>query len=628
MPKKISKAKKVQVHEAMAAYEPVAVALGSEDYALTRRRRNVAGITEQEYRYKNIEDGLTPFRYDKHNYGNGVETCSIYEAVILCQKAYYNYGPLRNVIDLMVDFSATDLYLKGSTAKIRKFYQAWFNKIGINNLVTQFFREYYRSGNVFLYKHAAKLKESDLRNLVKLYGGQTSTASAIIPVRYVILNPADIQSTGTMSMGIAKTYYKRLSDYELERLKNPRTPEDKEVFDSLDEDVKKQIKSGVAQALIPLPMKDITYIGYCRLSYEPFAVPFAYPVLEDINYKLELKKIDMALSRSVQQSMLLVTMGTEEGGVNQNNILAVQKLLENQTVARSIVADFSTKAQFISPDIGELLSPEKYTIVDRDINLSLNNILVGEEKFANSKNKIDVFIARLEQGRKVFLEEFLKLEMAKVAEELGFDSVPQVYFDNIVLTDDINRMRVHSRLVELGVLTPEQGLKALETGRLPSKEELEEAQREYIKQKGEGFYQPLIGGGQNQSNNGRPAGTQDIPQTTKKVSPIGTSADIKFDIEKIAKNIIIAGKLDNVIKKKLKSKFKLKELTPEQEALVPELKSLVIANHEPAEWLDKAESYCDRPLDTNPERVSRVQDIALNHQVETWMAGILLASIK
>lgn len=625
MPKKISKAKKAQFQEAQAAYEPVAVALGSEDYALTRRRRNVAAITEREYRYKNIEDGLTPFRYDKHNYGNGIETCSIYEAVILCQKAYYNYGPLRNVIDLMVDFSATDLYLKGSTAKIRKFYQAWFNKVGINNLVTQFFREYYRSGNVFLYKHAAKLKESDLRNLVKLYGGQTSTASAIIPVRYVILNPADIQSTGTMSMGIAKTYYKRLSDYELERLKNPRTPEDKEVFDSLDEDVKKQIKSGVAQALIPLPMKDITYIGYCRLSYEPFAVPFAYPVLEDINYKLELKKIDMALSRSVQQSMLLITLG-DENGVNQNNILAIQKLLENGTVSRSIVADYTTKAQFINPDISELLSPEKYTIVDRDINLSLNNILVGEEKFANSKNKIDVFIARLEQGRKVFIEEFLKIEMAKVAEELGFESCPVAYFDAITLTDDINKMRVYSRLLELGILTPDQAMKAIDTGRLPNKEEMEEAQKEYIKQREQDFYQPLIGGGQKESETGRPAGTQGIPQTTKKVGKIGTGE--KFDTEKIAKNIIIAGKLDNIIKKKLKSKFKLKELTLEQEALVPELKSLVIANHGPSEWLEKAEVYCDRPLDTNPERVSRVQDIALNHQVETWMAGILFASIK
>lgn len=625
MPKKISKAKKAQ--ESLAAYEPLAVSLASDDYPLTTRRRNVSAITEREFRYKNIEDGLTPFRYDKHNYGNGIETCSIYEAVILCQKAYYNYGPLRNVIDLMVDFSATDLYLKGSTAKIRKFYQAWFNKIGINNLVTQFFREYYRSGNVFLYKHNAKLKESDLRNLVKIYSG-TSVASAVLPVRYVILNPADIQSTGTMSMGIAKTYYKRLSDYELERLRNPRTPEDKEVFDSLDEDVKKQIKSGVAQALIPLPMKDITYIGYCRLSYEPFAVPFAYPVLEDINYKLELKKIDMALSRSVQQSMLLVTMGTEQDGVNQNNILAIQKILESQTIARSIVADFSTKAEFVSPDISELLSPEKYTVVDRDINLSLNNILVGEEKFANSKNKIDVFIARLEQGRKVFLEEFLKIEMAKIAEEMGFDGpVPTPYFDAITLTDDINKMRVYTQMLQLGVLTPDQAMKAIDTGRLPNKEEMEEAQKEYIQQREtDNFYQPLIGGGQKQSENGRPPGTQKIPQTTKKIGQIGTGE--KFDIEKIAKNIVIAGKLDNVIKKKLKSKFKLKELTPEQEALVPELKSLVIANHEPSEWLDKADTYCDRPLDTNPERVNRVQDIALNHQVETWMAGILLASIK
>lgn len=44
-----------------------------------------------------------------------------------------------------------------------------------------------------------------------------------------------------------------------------------------------------------------------------------YPVLEDINWKAEMKKMDMAIARTMQQAILLVTMGTEpeKGGVNQ-----------------------------------------------------------------------------------------------------------------------------------------------------------------------------------------------------------------------------------------------------------------------------------------------------------------------
>ena len=41
-----------------------------------------------------------------------------------------------------------------------------------------------------------------------------------------------------------------------------------------------------------LDPKYLLYSFYKKQDYEPFAVPFAYPVLEDINAKIELKRID------------------------------------------------------------------------------------------------------------------------------------------------------------------------------------------------------------------------------------------------------------------------------------------------------------------------------------------------
>ena len=623
---KAKKNKAVEPKEARAVFEPVITSLASDaDYPTTRSRRNISAITERSYKYKNIEDGFTPFRYEKHNYG-GVETCSVYEAVILCQKAYYNVGTLRNIIDLMVDFSSTDVYLKGSTAKIRKFYQAWFNKIALKKLESQFFREHYRSGNTFIYPYKAKLKESDLRNLTKLYSN-TSSASATIPIEYVILNPADIQTTGSFSVGTSRIYYKRLSDYELECLRNPRTEQDKQVYESLPEDIKKQIQTNVAQVLLPLSIKDIVAVFYNKQAYEPFSVPLLFSVLEDVSLKMELKKMDAAMLRVSQQCILLVTMGTEEGGINPDNILAMQKLLESQTVGRSIVSDFSTKAQFVIPDISSIIDPKKYEVIDRDINTALNNILIGDAKFANQKNKVDVFIARLEQGRQVFLNEFLIPEMVKIADEMGFESVPTPYFDSITLSDDANKMRVYSRLIELGILTPNQGIEAIETGRLPNKLEMEEAQKEYKEQRDKLMFEPLVGGS-NRGETGRPAGTTGIPQSTKKVGQIGSGEEMKFEMTKIAQNMILANKVDVAIKKKLKSKFKLKELSEDQESLVPEIRNLILANENPENWIESVAGYCEKPLDKNKVRVSEVQDLAIRHQVDSHMAGILFASKK
>ena len=70
-------------------------------------------------------------------------------------------------------------------------------------------------------------------------------------------------------------------------------------------------------------------VFYKKQDYEPFSVPMGYPVLEDINAKYEMKKIDMAIARTMQQAILLVTMGSEpdKGGVNQKNLRSNAKFI-------------------------------------------------------------------------------------------------------------------------------------------------------------------------------------------------------------------------------------------------------------------------------------------------------------
>ena len=119
-----------------------------------------------------------------------------------------------------------------------------------------------------------------------------------------------------------------------------------------------------------------------------------YPVLEDINWKQrEMKKMDMAVARTMQQAILLVTMGAEpeKGGVNQRNLEAMQQLFENESVGRVSISDYTTEAKFVIPDIGNLLGPQKYEVVENDIQMGLNNILVGGEKFANQAIKTGIF---------------------------------------------------------------------------------------------------------------------------------------------------------------------------------------------------------------------------------------------
>ena len=220
----------------------------------------------------------------------------------------------------------------------------------------------------------------------KIFGIVINPPGKVIPARYVLLNPADIQMQGCSSFAEGR-YSKVVTDYELERLRKPYTEEDKEVLDSLDPKTREAIlKRRQAFLLLPLDPEKMIVVFYKKQPYEPFAVPMGFPVLDDINVKAEMKKMDMAVLRTMQQAILLVTMGAEpdKGGINQRNLLAMQKLFQNESVGRVLIADYTTKAEFVVPRIADLLDPRKYQIVNEDIQVGLNNILTsGGEKYAN-----------------------------------------------------------------------------------------------------------------------------------------------------------------------------------------------------------------------------------------------------
>jgi hypothetical protein len=624
-------AKKTKIQEVQplmvseASYETRAAT--SSDSNNTGVRRNAASSITRSDRYKNIEDGLIPFRYTSGMKNNS--NMSIRDAVILCQKAYYNFAIFRNTIDLMTEFSCSNIYFKDGSQKSRDFFNALFKKINIFDLQDQFFREYYRSGNVFIYRFDTKVKNEDINKITQTFGLTAKASNVKLPARYIIVNPADVQIGGSINFSLGR-YYKVLSDYELERLKAPKTDEDKEVLESLPPETQKLINQKTVGILtLPLDRERLAAVFYKKQDYEPFAVPMGFPVLDDINWKAEMKKMDMSVTRTMQQAILLVTMGTDpdKGGINQKNLEAMQNLFTNQSVGRVLIADYTTKAQFVIPDIGNLIGPQKYEVVDRDIQIGLNNILIGSEKFANQSIKVQVFIERLKQARESFINNFLVPEIRRISKELGFKNYPVPRFEDIDLKDDIQYSRVYTRLVELGILTPEEGLSAIETGRLPSKEDSLLSQEKFRELKDSGLYQPLIGAPK--ADSGRPAGSTGIPQSTKNVKPIGEGKQSKatlFDIEKVKNNFILASKLNEKIESSLREKHSLRKLSKQQKEIAFEISKIIISNEEPSSWENLIQEYLQNPKDKNLDKVSEIQTIAMEHELDSYVASILFHS--
>ena len=551
---------------------------------------------------ENIVRGVSPFGKDSAG------SVGVNEAICLCQKAYYNVPIFRNTIDIQTEFSNSKLHFRGKNKRSVKFFETWYNEIGGWSLAERFFREWFRSGNVFIYKYIYQVTNADLNKMAR------AQVTKEIPMKYTILNPADMRCDGAASF-INAAYHKLLNSYELARLKNPQTPEEIAFMESLDPKVRSQIQKG-ERPLIPLEPRFLQAVFCGKQDYEAMAIPMYYPVLFDIDLKLEFKKMEKVIARTADYMILLITAGDKDrDSITNSRVLSeLQTLFEQESVGRVLVSDFTTKADFILPDLNKILGSEKYKVVNEDIANGLMNIFWGEEKFANSMVKIKVFLERLKSARDAYLNGFLKKEMTSIAETMGFTEIPEPVFGEVDLKDEVEYIKIYTRLLELGTITPEEFFDVCESHSFPIKENSVLSQQDFKKSKDKGLYEPLIGGPKKEE--GRPGGAK-APQKTKKVGPIGAS---KYSLQKISDKIKTANELLSCVEEKYRKENGIKRLSNKEKDLCWSVTESIVASKPQIEWNDAIELFLRNPLQTPDENIL---EIAAEHNISLFLAGIL-----
>ena len=132
------------------------------------------------------------------------------------------------------------------------------------------------------------------------------------------------------------------------------------------------------------------------------------------------------------------------------------------------------------------------------------------------------------------------------------------------------------------------------------------------------------------NGSGRPSGTKGVPQSTQKISPVGTPNSGKakdlYDPTKIKENMLLAQKLESTVQLALRKKHKIKRLNKKQKEVASEIADIIVSNEEPENWVSKAEEYCEDPRDKNKEKTQEIQQVACEHQIDMYLAALLVAS--
>ncbi len=529
-------------------------------------------------------------------YNNKDGYITIQESVWLCQRAWEEFQLFRNTIEAMVEFSLSEIKLSSKNKSAKIFCEAWLKAINIDGLAEQFYREMYRSCNIFVNKIRGSIDTKDAKSLNMLYA-----SSKRIPVKYAILNPAQVALHGGLTDD--REIYKVLSPYEIKRLANPKTESEKILYNNLDDSIKKQLKDYSkinSNDQLYVKLEDTDSIFYQKQGYEYFAVPLFYGVLDDIELKLEMKKADRKILATVENMILLVTMGGmkgrdgEELAPNPEHIAYMRTLFNNSQAKRVLVADFTTKVDYVIPDISKVVGESKYKQVNQDIQEGLQSIFGSNEKFSNQMTKVRVFIERLTVGRKKF-KEWLESEIREVCKEMGFTNPPTASFSTIKLEDSTQLYRVYTRLCELGILTPMETIDVIKNGIFPNEDESIEDQDKFIKHKEKERYTPQIfnnpANRNNESNDpdnnpvknqpGRPEGSG-VPIPDRKQRVVGSISQIS-----IAKMQDVLGKYDTLkanVSKEIKKHYKVEKLQEGHLDFIDSISKKIIANCPMKDW--------------------------------------------
>lgn len=603
-----------------------AKASSAENPSRTSFKRNRAATIVAQDRFKNIAEGFDPF-VEMGGYLN------IYDMVSLVNKAYWNFASFRNIVDTKVDLCSQGIELEGGNQKARDFINAWLSKININNLQQQYYRECFRSANVFFYNLNGVFSTNDFKKIGKM-GKDT-----FIPVKYILLNAQYIRIPRGINYSFP-SYYRYYTDYELQKLRNPQSQDEKDFVASLSPEDRAALDGkNLTNLLLKINPNQLTTIFYKKQDYEPFAVPAVQTALEDIDWKMELKKIDRAIGRTMDWCVLLITMGASEkdGGFNPLAMQKMQELLENESVKRTIVADHTTKGQWLIPPIHEILGPAKYQQVNEDIKEALNAVFLDSaDKFANAQIKVSVFMKGIQNTQNQFLSEFLQPQIEKICKLLDFKAVPKAYYIAYDINNDVQFKNIFIKMAQMGALTPQEMITAFESGDLPSPEESVQNQKDFAKQKEEGLYLPSLNAPQQA---GRPQGAT-APQTTKNVAPIGTSKSPKmasasienyqFSFKALYKMIDKYTKLKEEIKNAVKKKFKVKnaDITDVQQNIINELASAISVNCAVSDWNNNIKTYMDKPAEPSKEVSTEIDKLSAHFDIDREYATMLYLSQK
>ena len=383
-----------------------------------------------------------------------------------CMQAYDRVGIIRNVIDLMSDFSSQGLVLVHPNKTIEKFYRKWWQEIGGVDRSERFLNYLYRCGNVVVRRHTAKINKQQERNLRNSLAADVKidplkVLKREIPWSYDFLNPlaVEIKNNGSQIVGKPE-FVLNLSKNSYEALvKTDNSPNT--IFKTLPLDIQKSLQRG--ERKIPLSSENVQTFYYKKDDWLLWANPMIYAILDDITMLEKMKLADVAALDGAISNVRLWTVGDLDHKIipTKAAINKLRDILASNVGGGTMDLVWGPELKFTESQsqVYKFLGGDKYQPVLTSIyaGLGIPPTLTGASSgggYTNNFVSLKTLIERLEYGREV-LSQFWLNEIRIVQKAMGFRFPAQIHFDSIILSDEAAQKKLLMDLADRDIISQE-----------------------------------------------------------------------------------------------------------------------------------------------------------------------------
>ena len=383
----------------------------------------------------------------------------------MCMDAYDKVGIVRNIIDLMGDFGCQGIQIVHENKSVEKFGQQWFKKIGGKERSERFLNNFYRTGNVFIYRSYAQITPEISKYIKSLAEDITlevpQIEKGLVPWRYNFFNPLTVDmKDGNVSLFIGRKNYAITADTFFDNFKDGTIPA--KVLETLPQNVKKAIKN--QERKIDLDPDKLSVHHYKKDDWQQWAHPLVYAILDDIIMLEKMKLADLAALDGAISNIRLWTLGDFDNKIlpTKEGINKLRNILASNTGGGTMELVWGPELKFTESNsqVYKFLGSEKYQSVLNSIyaGLGVPPTLTGMANngggFTNNFISLKTLMERLQYGRDE-LTRFWTKELEFVRKSMGFRKPFHVVYDQMSLSDEASEKNLLIQLADRDIISHE-----------------------------------------------------------------------------------------------------------------------------------------------------------------------------